>query len=76
MAKFAINQQVRVPTNNPTAESRHKGKVGVVTSIGSRPPGDTGGGRPAFLFEQQYFVRFDDDAIAVQVMFEGQLEAA
>ena len=28
MAKFAIDQRVRVPTNNPTAESRLRGKEG------------------------------------------------
>ena len=71
MANFAIDQRVRVPANNSTAESRLKGKEGMGTSIGSRPPGDAGGGRPAFLVEQQYFVRFDDDAIAVQVMSRG-----
>ena len=76
MAKFAVDQRIKVPTNNPTASATLKGKEGVVTSVGTAPPASVSGERTSFIMEQQYFVRFDDAAIGVQMMFEKQIEAA
>ena len=76
MATFAVNQRVMVPRYNPTAEARLRGKEGVVTSVGRQPPRNVENERAAFMMEQQYFVRFDDNTIGAQMMFERELEAA